>query len=137
MKFQVLLELREAHKTLDRRLPHLPDIFETKMIRDQRFDLLRVVIRESKFATDPLSHASAEFNMSIEADPCARPLGWRKGRRLAYVVKQHAPSESGRAIWRKPLQHHSRVNPNISLWLKLRRLLHALHARDLGEHHGK
>src|SRR5258705_13666340 len=75
--------------------------------------------------------------MSIEADPCAGPGSWRKGRRLAYVVKQHAPSESGRAIWRKPLQHHSRVNPNISLGMKLRRLLDALHARDVGEHHGK
>src|SRR5882757_10113034 len=75
--------------------------------------------------------------MSIEADPCAGPDSWRKGRRLAYVVKQYAPSESWGAIWRKPLQHHSRVNPNISLGMKLRRLLHAPHARDVGEHHGE
>src|SRR3979411_1684646 len=113
MQFQGFVKPGPAHKALERPLAHFPHIFKTKMIRDQRFDLFDVVIREAELPADPLGHPRADFDMSIEAYPRAGLPSWRKGRRLAYVVKQHAPSESGRTIRQKPLEQHSRVNPNI------------------------
>ena len=44
MQFQVFFKLGQAHKPLERRLAHLPHILKTKMIRDQRFDLLDFII---------------------------------------------------------------------------------------------
>src|SRR5579872_13471 len=104
------------------------------MIRHQLFDLFRVVVRETQFTADSLGHPRANFDMSIEADSCARAFGWRKCRRLADVMEKHAPGQSSGAIWQKFLQHHSRVNPNVSLWMKLGRLLDALHASNVWEH---
>src|ERR1700720_4302066 len=75
--------------------------------------------------------------MSVEADPRAGPFGRCKGRRLAYVMEKHAPGQSRGTIWRKFFQHHSSMNPNISLGMKLRRLLDTLHARDVREHHSE
>src|SRR5258708_5666476 len=54
MQFQVFFKSRQANKPLQRRLPPLPDIFETKMIRDQPFHFLRVHIREAGLPADTL-----------------------------------------------------------------------------------
>ncbi len=60
-----------------------------------------------------------------------------KRRRLAHIVQQRAPGQRRRAARLQLLQQQQRVNPDIALGMKLRRLLHALHPRDFRQHLGQ
>src|SRR6266853_2913600 len=130
----MLTEPGQAHKPLERRLPHLMNVLNADMIRNQRFNLLSVVVREPQLQANSFGHPCSDLDVPVEPDACTRPSGWSEGWRLAHVVQQHAPSQRWGAIWRMPFQHHQSVNPHVSFRMKLRWLLHALHARYVREH---
>ena len=73
--------------------------------------------------------------MAVEADAIARLRGIGRLKRggLANIVQQHAPGERGGGARRKMVEQHQGVGPDIALGMVLRGLLHALHARDLGQ----
>ena len=100
MQFQVLFKSGQAHKPLERRLPHLPHIFKTKMIRDQRFDLLYVIVRESEFAADPLGHPRAHYFVVVEADsPVGLVLAGGADIDPTPVLTRYRPASLNRKLW--------------------------------------
>src|SRR5437588_13100623 len=98
MQFQVFFELGQSDKPYEGCLPHLVNVLKSQMIRDQRFDLFGVIVREPEFLANSLRHSRAYLDVTIEPDACTRSGGRRKGRRLADIVQQHAPSQGRTAI---------------------------------------
>src|ERR1700739_3473648 len=107
------------------------------MIRHQRLDLLDVLIRESESAANIFGHPCAHFDVSIEAYAGAWAGRGAKSRGLADIVEQDAPGKRGRAIGRQHLKHHARVNPDVALWVELRRLLYPFHPCNVRQDYSK
>jgi hypothetical protein len=67
----------------------------------------------------------------MKADAITGLRGRPEGRRLPDVVQQYTPSQRRGSALPQFFEHQAGVNPHIALRVKLRRLLHALHCRNL------
>src|SRR5580698_8261813 len=68
MERQVLVELRQPQKPLQRRLTHLHDVAKAHVVLHQRNNLFSVLIREPQPAQDLLRYADTHLHMSIKTD---------------------------------------------------------------------
>jgi len=130
VQFKMLLKMRHAEESLQRGLVHLHHVRKAHVIGDQGENLLAVVFRKSQTMADSLRHFDADVHMPIETDAIGSHA---KRRRLAHIVQQRAPGQSRGAGLRQLLQQQQRMDKDIALGMKLRRLLHALHGFDLGQ----
>ncbi len=128
MQSQMLVELRQPHKALEGGVLHLAHVGKAHVIFHQRKNLLAIAIAEAQARENLVGDAHADLNVSVEANAVGRAP---EGRGLAYVVQQRSPGQSQRAARRQCLQQQQGVNEDVALGMKLRRLLHALHACDL------
>jgi hypothetical protein len=73
----------------------------------------------------------ADLDVAIEANAigCAAE-GWR----LAHIVQQRAPGKRHAAPRLQLIEQHQGMRPHVALGMVERRLLNALHARDLRQH---
>ncbi len=104
VQLQVLVELRQAHEALQRRLLHSLDIGKAHVIRDQRRDLLGIFVGEMQAPANLLRHAHPDLDVAVEANAVGRDA---KGRRLADIVQQRAPGQRARAARRQLLQQQA------------------------------
>src|SRR5713101_6607330 len=75
--------------------------------------------------------------MAVEPNTVAGLLSRFECRWLAYIMQQGTPSQGWRCSRRQLLDHEPRVDPDIALRMKLRRLFDALHSRDFRQYLGK
>src|SRR5258705_4365419 len=122
----MLLEPGQPDKPLQRRSPHLFDVLEPHVVGDQRHNLLQILVREAQPSGNHLSHPHAHVHVPVEADAVARLLSRFEGSWLTYVMQEYAPSQGWRHTSRELLDHQPGVDPDITLRMKLRRLLDPL-----------
>src|SRR5207248_383579 len=130
MQLQVFFKTWHAHEFFERRFAHLHGMGKSHVIFDQSEDLVCVAAGKSQTMADFLCHFHTNVDMAIEADAIRSNA---KGRRLANVMQQGAPSQGCGAGMGKSVEQQKCVNKNIALGMKLRRLLDSFHRLDLGK----
>ena len=133
VKFEVLLELREADKTFESGLAHLGDVLELHVVGDKGLDQFGVFVGEAQASAKLIGHADADVDVVVEADTVSGFRGGAEGGRLADVMKQDAPGEGGRNLGGKTLEHEQGVDPDVAFGMKLRGLRDAFHGGDFGK----
>ena len=92
---------------------------------------LRFIVGEAESPADLSANRHAHFDVTVETNAIGSHA---ESRRLAHIVKQRAPRQRHRGAALKLLQQHEGMNPDIALGMELRRLRHAFHPGDLGQH---
>src|SRR5258707_386485 len=103
MQRQVLIEILQAEKPLERRLLHLAHVGETHVVVDERQYLFSLVVGKSQTLTDLLSDANSRFHMPVETYAIRRHAE-RGG--FSNVVEQSAPGKGNWRARRKPVEQH-------------------------------
>lgn len=68
VQFKMLVEAIEANEALQRRSLHLWHVLETQMIRNERGNLRRVVVREPEATADFFGHARTDFDVLVKSN---------------------------------------------------------------------
>ena len=131
MQRQMLIELRQAQKSLQRRFLHARHVAEAHVILDQRQNLFGLVVRKAQAPANFFRDLHANLDVVIEADAIRRHA---KRRGLAHIVQQRSPRQRHRARLRQMIEQQQRVHKHIAFGMELRRLLHALHRRNFRQH---
>src|SRR5215469_13767507 len=129
MELQMLIEMRQPNKLLERRRFHALYIGETHVVADQGENLPGVVIREPQAPADFFRHPDAHVDVIIKANAVRRPP---EGGRFSNIMKQRSPCQSDRARARQLFEQQKRVHEDVALGMKLWWLLNPFHRRDLG-----
>ncbi len=128
VQFQVLVEPVHAQEPLLLALAHKGKVLEAEVMRDQSQDLSGLVVGEAQARQDPPGHFHSGLDMTVEADA----LVDAKGRRLADVVKQHAPGQlRGRRA--QTFEHQQGVDPDVAFRVELGWLRDSFQRCDLGQ----
>ena len=104
------------------------------MVGDQQQDLLGFMIGESETAADLFGNSHPHFHMPVETYTVR---GNAERGRFAHVMQQGGPGQGRRTAGRQRFQQQQRMHPHIAFRVILRRLLHPLHLRHLGQHLGQ
>ena len=98
MQFQVFVEARHAHESLECRFLHLLDVREAHVIVDQSENLASVVVREPQSLANFFRHRDADIDVAIETNAVGRNS---KRRWLTHIVQQRAPRQRDRTGMRQ------------------------------------
>src|SRR6185437_14865922 len=124
-------DIRQAQQPPPRALAHARQLRPFHVVPHQPNHLGGVPGGEAQAMADLLGDARADRGVAIEADAIG---GAAEGGGLADIVQEHAQRQGRRDRMRQGLDHHQGVDPDVALGVVLRRLLHALHARHLGQY---
>ena len=124
----MFFEARHSHKLLERGFFHSGSKGKTHVVINQGQNLFGVVVGETQAAANFLGHLDADINMPIETNAVGRDA---KGGRFADIMQERAPGQRRGTGLRQFLEQEKRVYKDIALRMKLRRLLHPLHGRNL------
>ena len=124
MQRQVFRKILQAKESLEGRSLHPRRVGEAHVIFNERENLTRFIVGETKAPADLGTDGDADFHVSVKADTVG---SFAKGRGLANVVQQRAPRQRQVTACLQLLKKHERVDPHVALGMILRRLRHALH----------
>ena len=134
VQFEFVVKRRSSHEAFEPRNAHVLDVLEHHVILHHFDRGLDFLVGEPQPSHDLLCHASAHRLVSTEANSShciALPR-----RRLAQIVEEHCENERHRDVLRKEGEHEARMDKDVALRMKVRRLLAALERRDLGQDFG-
>ena len=88
MQFEMFLEARLAHKSLECGILHLRRLGKAHVIVDQRQNLFGVIVRKPKSPADFFRHLHANGDMAIETNSI-----WRHAKCCGFadIVQERAP----------------------------------------------
>jgi len=120
-----------AHHAFERAGPHLVHVLELHVMLDQFVDGLDRLVVVAQVREDAVAHLRPDRFVAAVADASVRIDAGRGP--LAHVVHEHAEREFQVGLL-DLRQHEPDMLVDVAFGMELRRLLDAVHGRDIGQH---